>query len=340
MLMAFAINSSAPLILEVSHENPLVSVISIVPMASLTAMIYYYIKFDWNEGGLYSYSFKISPTLGKIQIYTWVLSYFLYIVYTADYISFYVLNLPILYSYLLTILLPIITSILVLTDFVYLVLIGTAAVQLLLSIPITWNFSVNFNSEEPSYLFSNILSSSLLLICLTLTTYLKGERKYANVVIYAFLISSFLLVVGGFFMPSNIVLELSAISDFSLILVEYKALHNLFNFIGVRQIIRNYIIPLLVILFTSISIINYKLFYSITTAPSFTALFISVLIPSIIFPFYKRGIGYILSIINSGLMVYGVYEVTSSFHGIYFYDSVIPPLIAILIPLLQSYSKR
>jgi hypothetical protein len=338
ILLGFAINSAGPLILSTLHENPLISILSLLPMIALTMMVYYYLKVEWTKGGFYNYSKKISPLFGKMQLYTWILSYFLYIVYTVDYIDFYVLNLPNTEAYTLTILLPIIASILVFTDLVYLALIGTAFMQIILSLPIMWKFSVNLKPEPFSFLFINILSSSILLACITLNAYIEGDKKYANVVIYSLGISSILLISGDFFMSPRIVFELSSIADFSLILAEYTALRNLFSFIGIRKKFL-YFFPISVVILSAISLINYNAFYLITIAPSDTSLFISLLIPSIIFPFYKKGIGYLISAVNVVLMTYGIYDSITTFHGIYFYDSIIPPLIALILPLIEKRIK-
>ncbi len=335
VLLGFAINSAAPLILVTLHENLLVSILSLLPMIALTMMIYYYLQVEWTKGGLYNYSKKISPLLGKMQLYTWILSYFLYIVYTVDYIDFYVLNLPNTIADALTIVLPIVASVLVFSDLGYFALIGTAFTQVLFSLPIMWRFSINLKPEPFNFLFINILSSSILLTCITLITYIEGDKRYANVVIYGFSISSIFLIIGDFFISPRIIIELSSIGDFSLILAEYIALRNLFDFIGISRSI-SYIFPASIILLCALSLLNYNTFYVATIAPSDTALFISLFIPSILFSFYKKGIGYLLSIISGGLMIYGIYNSVITFHGIYFYDSVIPPAIALIIPLIEK----
>jgi len=336
ILLGFAINSAAPLILATTHENPLTSILSLLPMIALTMMVYYYLQIEWTKGGFYSYSKKISPLLGKMQLYTWILSYFLYIIYTIDYIDFYILNLPNTIADTLTIVLPIAASILVFSGLVYFALIGTAVIQVLLSLPIMWRFSVNLKPEPFNSLFINILSSSILLACITLIAYIDGDKKYANGVIYGFSISAALLIIGDFFIPPRIILELSSIGDFSLILAEYTALRNLFDFIGITRSISSYILPSSIVLLSVLSLLNYNIFYLSTIAPSDTALFISLFIPSILFSFYKKGIGYLLSIINGGLMIYGIYSSITTFHGIYFYDSIIPPIIAVIIPLIEK----
>ncbi len=335
-ILGFAVVSTAPLSLATLHQDPLVTAATALSASMIAVTVYALVRSHWDYTGLYYYVNSVSRTLGLIQLYSWLISYFLYVVYTVDYIDYYVLNIPDPIANALTIALPIAFSIMVLTETSYWFILGLALSQVVLSLPIPtlgWAFSVSRTVPAPQTVFLNVLSSSLLIVCITLTPYIRGDSRYARYVVYAFALSSALMVMGSFFKPSQLVVELTSISDAGLILAEYTALYNLlYHGLGINRV--RAIVPALVIALAIISLINYSGFYLITIYPSVADLYLTLFIVMVASIGYLRGWYVVPSIIASGLMLYGEYTVISEAHGLYLYEVIAALVIPIVIGLV------
>ena len=357
MLLGFSLSTTAPLVLATLHESVLVT----APMVALTLpvalIIYLYVKSYWGPEGLYHYASSVSIRLGGVQFYSWLISYFLYIVYTVDYVDYMVLKVPDQVANALTLILPLVLSILVLTGVSYAALLALAIAQVVLALPIPqlgWALFLAPPSAVNQGLFVNILSSSLLIVCITLIPYANGDSRSSRYVMYVFLVSAILLVMGSFFKASTIVNQLTSLSYIGLILAEYVALYNLL-FLGFRIKPSRVVVPVLVVLLDAVSLINYNEFYDLTIYPSVSALYLTLLVSFAVAPIYLTRArpgsstavkaAYIaLAAVSSLIAAYGAYSVISTSSGVELYESlaaiVVPIVLGVLKPLKSPSPTR
>ncbi|MEM3912184.1 MAG: hypothetical protein QXE55_07895 [Saccharolobus sp.] len=169
----------------------------------------------------------LSSSLFIYFLISWIITYYLYLIYTIIYIPYYVLNLDGFSAFLVSFAISIITTGLILTHPYYTFPV-IAFSQIALVIPIGWERSIGALQPIP-YLFTNILSSSLLIVCITLSTFIKAEKRISWYILFSFLISSIVLLYGSFLKPSEISIYGSAMGNFGLILAEFTMIRNLFK---------------------------------------------------------------------------------------------------------------
>jgi hypothetical protein len=348
MLLGFSLSTTAPLVLATLHESVLVTAPVVALTLSMALIVYLYVRSYWGPEGLYHYTSSVSVRLGGIQFYSWFISYFLYIVYTVDYVDYMVLKIPDQVANALTLILPLVLSILVLTETSYAALLALGIAQVVMALPIPqlgWALSLALPSAVNQGLFVNILSSSLLIVCITLIPYANGDPRSSRYVMYVFLISAMLLIMGSFFKVSTIVNQLTSLSYIGLILAEYVALYNLL-FIGFRIKPSRIVVPVLVVLLDAVSLINYNEFYDLTIYPSVSALYLTLLVSFAVAPIYLTRArpgsstavkaAYIaLAAISSLIAAYGAYSVISTSSGVELYES----LAAIIVPIILGVLK-
>jgi hypothetical protein len=227
---SYMLSTVSPLPLAVLRESPLISLFIIMTIIPVLMLVYYAINISWDVGGLFTVSSLFNRTAGRIQLLMWTLSYSLYVVYTSFFISFYLLhmglNLGILISFFIFAAASALTF-LNLSPFAFIVL---AFFQILLIIPLGWKINISFVQQPLQDLFVNVLNSSLLLVCITLVPYWKGEKKNSRLIFIALAVASAALLAGGFFIPPDLIVEASSIGYFSLILAEYRAIRDLYRF--------------------------------------------------------------------------------------------------------------
>ncbi|NON61746.1 MULTISPECIES: hypothetical protein [Acidianus] len=336
ILLAFAINSVEPISLEVNHEGLINSLLSIPLILDVFILVYLLIRKEWSGKGFFGYLSKYK-TWALAQLFSWIFSYFLYVVYTFVYIAYWLLpSFP--YEGSLIIAMAVASSLLVLSNYGYYFLIGTAILEIIFSLPIGWKFMPNFSYQIPS----GIISTSLLLLCITLVPYVKGKSSYSWVIWPAFAVSSIFTILGSFFSPPVFAKEMSSIGLFSLILVEYLSLKN------VLSEFRLYF-PLIMagVLIMSIlsTMVNYSSFYNLTADPSSISLFVSLSLgfPSLLL-LYKGIRYYVIVSIGEIMIGYGIVSFLISISGIYLYatllGSILPPFIALLISKLRLSQNK
>ena len=347
-IFSFSLSTTAPLVLASLHESILVTLPTVLLTLPLALIVYAYVSTYWGPNGLFYYTKVVSIRLGSVQLYSWLLSYFLYIIYTVDYVDYMVLKLPDAVANALTLVLPILFSMLVMTGLSYLALLALSIAQILLALPMPqlgWVESIAIVSLTPHYLFTNILSSSLLIVCITLIPYVDGYVHLSKYVLYTFALSSALMIIGSFFKASLLVNQLTSLGYVGLIMTEYTALYNLlYHSLRVKR--SKLILPVLVTLLDAVSLINYNKFYNITIVPSVAALYLTLLISLSVSWIYlnrssffhnRKGITRIaylvLSIIASLLMIYGIYTVLVQSSGLTLYEAI----AALIIPIALGF---
>jgi len=83
----------SPLPLVVMHINFVVGLLSILMVVPIFIMVYYALGIKWEKSGFYGITRLVNRKLGLMQLVTWLVSYFLYVVYTCYFIAFYLLDL-------------------------------------------------------------------------------------------------------------------------------------------------------------------------------------------------------------------------------------------------------
>ncbi|MCG3109833.1 hypothetical protein L3N51_02129 [Metallosphaera sp. J1] len=293
-LVFFGINSVAPLTLMTLHSSLEDAILSSVIALPIGISLYLYLRRSWPKIGLYDALEK--SRLGRIQLYAWTVSYFLYLSYTIDYAIFYELDFHGMMAYALVALLSLLTGAMLLGRGQFL-LIPLAIAQIALAF-LYWTPSLT--QTQPSIDFLDVLNSSLLLVCITLIPYADGEPKMAWVVPTSLVVGIGALLAGAFLVTSLSQIY-GAISMIGLVMVEALALNRVFRSRGV-----NLLLPFTAFLISIlVSLISPITFYNLTIAPSVALLYLSLFLG---FAYLLSGAGRIFSWISSALMLYGLYN--------------------------------
>ncbi|ABP94523.1 hypothetical protein HA72_0346 [Metallosphaera sedula] len=293
-LVFFAINSVAPLTLMTLHSSLRDAILSSLIISPLGISLYLYLRSSWPKTGLYD---AIQGSrLGKVQLYSWVVSYFLYLSYTLDYAVFYDLNLHGVVAYSLLGLLTLLTG-LVLLGRAEMLLIPLALGQLGLAF-LYWTPSPA--QAQHTIDFLDILNSSLLLVCMTLIPYADGEPKMAWVVPISLGVGVGSLIAGSF-LVTPLSQIYGSISMIGLVMVEGLALNRVFRSQKVNPmfLLTGFLVSVL------ISLISPLTYYNLTIAPSVALLYLSLFLA---FAYLLTGVGRIFSWASAGLMMYGLYN--------------------------------
>ncbi|QGA53197.1 hypothetical protein GFS03_00570 [Sulfolobus sp. E5-1-F] len=313
------------------NVTPYEVALSILIFAPITFLIYYSMNRVWDKGGLYDYVVKFTPKLSNYFLYFWFFSYFLYLSYTVDYIVYYILNLDGLVGILLTIGIAGSIAIITFLDKELEFLLISTIIQILFILPINWHLKP-MNSYELS--FTNILSTSLLYICITLTPFVgNGSKEGINSVILSYVITGAILFLDSFFNIPKIIYLISSFSTFSLIVVEFYSLKSVLSKFSVKS--KKYLI-LGFLGFTLASLINPYTYYIYTIVPSLTALYVSLMIFFISMIFSIRNVLKLLGLISVGLLGYGLYTSLQLSSYYLLLEQIITIIIISVIPLVKN----
>ncbi|WP_069284194.1 hypothetical protein [Saccharolobus sp. A20] len=343
IILSLVLTTLAPGILASLHFSPFITVFSLVLGLVIAFLTYSLINVNWDYEGLYNYVKTLKKNvLSILFLISWIISYYLYVIYTSIYVSYYVLNLDGLSATLVTLLVSLVAIGLSLSKYSYYAFPAIAFSQMALVLPIGWKFSVSTVPVQLSSLFLNILSSSLVVVCITLSTFVRFERKFSFYVLLGYGISSIFLLYGSFLVQNSVAVYGTALGNIGLIFAEFFMLNNLLShgFNVSRRTI--YILGLVAVIASLIGNVNYTLFYNSLIYPSVTLLYVSLFVAFLsIFSLYRRSILHIvLGVIALTLFAYGDYSVISSARGIFFLESVTSLILIILLSILLSRERR
>ncbi|WP_016730340.1 hypothetical protein [Saccharolobus islandicus] len=311
--------------------TPFEVVLSLIIFAPITFLIYYLMNKFWDRGGLYDYVVKFTPKLSNYFLYFWFFSYFLYLSYTVDYIVYYILDLNRLISILLTIGIAGSISIITFLDRELEFLFTSMILQILFIIPINWHLKL-VNPYELS--ITNILSTSLLYICITLTPFVgNGNKEGINSILLAYLITGAIMLLDSFFSVPKIIYLISSLSTFSLILVEFYSLKSVLSKFSNKS--KRYLI-LAFVGFTLASLINPYMYYIYTIVPSLTALYVSLIIFFISTTLSIRNELKLLGFTSLGLLAYGLYSSLQLSSYYLLLEQILTIIIIGIIPLVKN----
>ncbi|MEM3204404.1 MAG: hypothetical protein QW232_09350 [Saccharolobus sp.] len=338
IIFSIILSTLAPGILATLHLSFFITLPSILLGGIIAYLTYLLVNVKWDYQGLYAYARDFHPLFSYIFLISWIISYYLYVIYTIIYIPYYVLNLDGFSAFLVSFAISIITTGLILTDPYYAFPV-IAFSQIALVIPIGWERSIGALQPIP-YLFTNILSSSLLIVCITLSTFIKAEKRISWYILFSFLISSIVLLYGSFLKPSEISIYGSAMGNFGLILAEFTMIRNLFKGLNVNgnvtKILAIFSIPL-----SMIGNINYSTFYTTLIVPSITLLYISLFSSFIsVFKYFKSFTIRIAGVIALALFLYGDYNVITTSKGYLFLESILAIVLTLIISIILYFRKK
>ncbi|BFI73146.1 uncharacterized integral membrane protein SSO2702 [Nanoarchaeota archaeon] len=330
------LSTIGPAILATTHLSIYITLPSFLLALIISYLTYLLVNYKGDYTGLYGYSKDFHPLVGYIFLISWLVSYYLYTIYTAIYIPYYLLNLDGNIATMLSIIIETVIVISLLTNFYYIFPIIIFS-QLFFILPFNIKLQsgnlVNIHS-----LFYNILSSSLILVCITLSTFFKFEKEYSKYVLYSAIIGGILLIYGSFFILSKFSIYGEAIGNFGLIMVEFLAIKDLFKGLNKEKIIKY--LALLSIPIVAIGNINYNIFYNSLIAPSVTLLYLSLFLGFLsIFRYFKSYKIWILNIIALSLFIFGLYNAIISSRGHLFYESISALILSILIGSIVYVKK-
>ena len=338
LLFTFIASTIAPGITATLHFSIYIASLSLLLALPVVLLTYFSVKTEWEEQGLYVYAKKAGFALSTTFLITWLASYYLYVIYTAIYIPYYVLNLDGIIPVFLSLVIAVSAFLLVtFTNPLYAFPV-IFLVQIVFSLPIGWKIGLSSTPTNVTSLFIDILSSSLVVVCITLSTFVKGDReKDSPFILYSFLIFAIILLYGSFLVPSPITVVASSFGNYGLILAELTAINNLLRPMVKRRTLlalNSAIIPL-----TLIGNINYSVFYNSLIVPSVAFLYISLFIFAISTLVFLRGVKRALPIISALLFAYGEYNVIRGSTGYLFYEALLSFLTSITI-LVVLYRKN
>ncbi|BCU69699.1 hypothetical protein [Stygiolobus caldivivus] len=342
ILFTFIGSTTAPGILSTLHLSLFVVLPSILLSLSIVIITYYSVRRAWGQQGLYLYTKELGPVASKAFLFTWLISYYLYVIYTSIYIPYYVLNLDGTLPIILSVIIPVsVFSLVTFTDPLYAFPL-IYSFQILFSLPLGWKVGLGTTPPLTS-LFINILSSSLLLVCITLSTFAKGDKsKDSPFILYSFLISSIILLYGTFLIPSPYTVIASTWGNYGLILAELTAINNLLRPMASTK--KMFFLNFAIIPLTLLGNLNYSLFYNTLLVPSVTFLYFSLLIFALSTLKIIKGIPKVFSLVSAFLFAFGEYNVLRGTTGILFDEALIAFLIGVLfIPsvyILSHASRR
>lgn len=332
-LFTFIGSTAAPGILATLNLSISLALFSLVIASSVVLMTYFSVKEEWTEQGLYSYTKRLGVAPSRLFLITWLISYYLYVVYTVIYIPYFVLNLDGISPLVLSIFISISIFLLeVFTNPIYAFPVIYFA-QIAFSLPLSLKTSIEHVSPTIPSLFINILSSSLLLVCITLSTFVRGDRsKDSSFILLAFLISSIILIYGTYLVAPPYVLLASVFGNYGLVLAELTAINNLVRpFISRKSL---FLLNFAIIPLSLIGNINYSLFYKSLSIPSDVFLFFSLFIYAVSTLVILKGVKKIVSILSAFLFVFGEYYVITGTSGYLFYEAIASFISGIIISLV------
>lgn len=338
-LITFSIifTTIAPGILATTHFSLYIALPSFILGLVIAYLTYLLVNVKWNYEGLYGYARDFHPFNGYIFLVSWITSYYLYTIYTAIYIPYYVLNLDGLTPIIISIVVETVAVISLLTNFVYLFPI-VAFSQFLLALPFGWKIGTGITPEIPS-LFLNILSSSLIIVCITLSTFLGDKKEKSVYILISTFIGGGILLYSSFLIPSYLTIYANAIGNFGLILAEFYMLRNLFYAINKEKIIKY--LAILAIPLVGLGNINYTIFYDYLIVPSVTLLYVSLFSSFLsVFKYFSKFYIRFLGILALMLFIYGDYNVISSSKGPLLVDGILALISSIIVSSLLYLRKK
>lgn len=306
---SYMIVTVSPLPLVVMHINFVVGLLSILMVVPIFIMVYYALGIKWEKSGFYGITSLVNRKLGLMQLVTWLVSYFLYVVYTCYFIAFYLLDLKFYPGLLVAFSIFLISSLIIFSGISWLFFIFSAAFQILFMLPFGWVFRLSSAPITSQAIFTNVLQSSLLLVCITLVPYWNGRPGDSKLLLIAFAASAFALIIGGTFLAPSYVIRLASLGYFSLIIAEYNAINGLARTLlpKVRVSIILFIAALAVMLLGTINVWS---FYYYTSGLSIAALYISLLVAFFSVWWLKRKMVPTVAFFIAGLILaYGEYTV-------------------------------
>ncbi|TRN01851.1 hypothetical protein DJ527_04720, partial [Sulfolobus sp. F1] len=105
IILSLVLTTLAPGILASLHFSPFITVFSLVLGLVIAFLTYSLINVNWDYEGLYNYVKTLKKNvLSILFLISWIISYYLYVIYTSIYVSYYVLNLDGLSATLVTLL--------------------------------------------------------------------------------------------------------------------------------------------------------------------------------------------------------------------------------------------
>jgi hypothetical protein len=265
----------SPLPLAVLRINFDVGLLSILMMVPIFIMVYYALGIKWERSGFYGITSVVNRKLGLIQLGTWLVSYLLYVVYTCYFIAFYLLNLKFYSGLLVAFSIFLISSLIVFSGISWLFFIFSAAVQILFMLPFGWAFALSSSTSQA--IFTNVLQSSLLTVCITLVPYWNGRSGDSKLLLIAFAVPALALIIGGAFIAPLYIIRLASIGYFSLIVAEYNAINGLARTLVPKMRV-SIILFMAALALMVLGITNIWSFYFYTEGLSIVALYMSLFI--------------------------------------------------------------
>lgn len=308
VLFSFVFGSIGPL--EVSYllskGNALESVMAFLLFSPTVLVLYSAMKLKASYGGLYDQIKAFLPNASMLFAVFWTTSYFLYLCYTVYFITYYILPLSGAQFIATTLSLIGLISLVALLDLEPYSVVPLSLLQLVAMIPIPHLWSPKHVDLTVS--LSSVASSSLLPVCITLSSFL-GQRlaKDVHVLPMSYALASGLAVIDSLFAPANLTYLFTSVSSLGLILVEFFAVKNvLVKSFGWRK---SFVVGGFVALSLA-GLVDPSAYYNYLIVPSLIALYASL---SIFFAsasiYYARKGSYelVFSSLSTALMVYGLY---------------------------------
>ncbi|BFI74571.1 hypothetical protein [Sulfurisphaera ohwakuensis] len=336
IIFSIIFSTIAPAILATTHLSIYVALPTFLLVLVIAYLTYLLVNVKWDYKGLYAYAQDFHPLIGYIFLASWLGSYYPYTIYTAIYIPYYVLNLDGITAVIISLIVEVIVIVALLTSFYYIFPI-IAFSQLALVLPFGWKLGLGVTPPIPS-LFLDILSSSVIIVCITLSTFIKADKRFSNYILYSVLIGGIMLFYSSFLSPSSLAVYGEAIGNFGLIMAEFLMIKNLLSGLQRENIVKYLAIASIPLV--GIGNLNYTLFYNTLIVPSVALLYVSLFLSFLsVFKYFNSLKIKILGSIALLLFIYGEYNVIATSKGYLLYEAIGALILSILIGI-SVYSKR
>ena len=208
-----------------------------------------------------------------------------------------------------------------------------------MSLPFSWEPGVGSGPPDLGSLFVDVLSSSLVVVCITLSTFVRGDVGMDSpFMLYAFVIFATALLYGSFLVPTGVAVVASSFGNYGLIFAELTAINNLLRPMakkGALVALNLSTVPLVLL-----GNVNFSAFYNSLIVPSLSFLYLSLFVFAVSTLTFLRGFKRALSLVSAGLFAYGEYNVIAEGTGYLLYEAIASLLAGLVIITLSAMKEN
>ncbi len=217
------ISTVSPLPLAVERTNADVALLSLPLIASVFYLTYVSLNLGWTPLGFYAHARDVNTGLAYAQAGLWLFSYLLYIVYTIYFVFFYELRLSLVTGSILSLAFFLASALLIELGLSNYFFAASVILQMALIIPVGARLIPATALPSFSGLFLNLLTSSLLTVCITLSAYWDGTGINPRLIVLPFIVSTVAIFLGSFVAYPALIAQASSAGLLTIVIAEENA---------------------------------------------------------------------------------------------------------------------